>query len=271
LNSNKFDEVMGLETSENQKQFNPKFGVLWAASQRTTVRLAAFRTLRRLTHANQTIEPTQIAGFNQFFDDFIGTKAKRYGLGIDHQFSSDLFVGFELSQRDSDKPLIDSITGVTTRETNKEAMHRGYLYRILNSRWNIATEYFFGRATRDFTAGTSDEANPVKITTRFLPVGLNYHQPHGFFSKMAVNLVAQDVDFTTQQGVANDQARFATVDLMAGYRLAGRKTIASITVQNIFDRQFKFHDTSLSTETATPLLARFRPERSIFATVAFWF
>lgn len=271
LSNDNNDEATGLATNEHRNQFDPKLGLLWSPTPQTTVRLAAFRTLRRLTHANQTIEPTQIGGFNQFFDDIIGTKAKRYGLGIDHQFSSGLFVGTELSRRDSDRPLVDPGLGTVTVEANKEALHRVYLYRILNSRWNIATEYFFGRTTRDFTAGRADARNPIEITTRYLPISLNYHQPRGFFGKTAVNLVAQDVGFSTQQGVANDQAHFATVDLTAGYRLAGRKTIVSVTAQNIFDRQFKFHDTSLSTETSTPLLARFRPERSIFATVAFWF
>ena len=270
LNNDQFNHRTNLATTDAHKQFNPKFGLLWTLSQQTSLRLAAFRTLRRLTHTNQTIEPTQIAGFNQFFDNVIGTKAKRYGVGIDHQFSPNLFTGVELSWRDSTEPLQSGL-GATTSETNNEAMHRAYLYQILNPRWNISTEYFFGRLTRAFTAGQADALNPVEITTRYLPIGLNYHHPRGIIGKAAVNLVAQDVGFSTEQNVVGNYSRFTTVDLTAGYRLTNRKTIVSVTAQNIFDRQFNFHDTSISTETPTPLLARFRPERSIFATVAFWF
>lgn len=262
LERNTFDSLSKLKTSEERRQFNPKFGVLWMPTRQTTVRLAAFRTLRRLTHANQTIEPTEVAGFNQFFDDFIGTKAKRYGLGLDHRFSSHLFAGAEISRRDSEVPGSGS---------NKETMHRAYLYRILSPRWNVAADYFFARHTRNFLAGAALPRNPVELTTQYLPLSLNYHHPGGFFGKAAANAVAQRVGFSTQQGVATDRSHFMTVDLTAGYRLAGRKTLVSVTAQNIFDRQFNFHDTSLSTETSTPLLARFRPERSVFASVAFWF
>lgn len=181
---------------------------------------------------------------------------------MDHQISSGFFAGIELSRRDSEVPVLGS---------NKEAMHRAYLYRIFNPRWNVTSEYFFGRLTRAYTSGRADTRNPVELTTRYLPVGVNYHHPQGAFGKAVVNLVAQDAGFSTQQAVASDQSRFATIDFTVGYRLAGRKTLVSITAQNIFDRQFNFHDTSLSTETSTPLLARFRPERSIFASAAFWF
>lgn len=271
VTSDLFDEATVLATHEDHSQFNPKFGLLWTPTQQTTVRLAAFRTLRRLTHANQTIEPTQIAGFNQFFDDIIGTKAKRYGIGFDHQFSASRFAGVEFSRRDSDRQVIDPGLGTTTQVANDEALHRAYLYQILNPRWNVAIEYFYGHASRDFSEGVADSTDPVKLTTHYLPLSLNYHQPRGFFSKTALNLVSQRIAFATEQELARDKATFTTMDITLGYRLPSRKTILSVTAQNIFDNQFDFHDTSLSTETPTPLLARFRPERSVFANVAFWF
>lgn len=271
LSSEQFDAASGLETRDERKQLNPKLGVLWLASPHTALRVAAFRTLRRLTHANQTIEPTQVAGFNQFFDDLVGTDARRYGIGLDHQFSPQLFAGVELSRRDSEKPVIDAALGAVTEVGNHELMHRAYLYRLLGLRWNVAAEYFFTRYTSDFTAGAADPRNPVELTTHYLPLSLNYHAPHGFFGRATLNLMAQHAGFSTETGVANDRSHFTTADLTLGYRLAGYRTVVSITAQNIFDTQFDFHDTSLSTETPTPLLARFRPERSVFANVAFWF
>ena len=66
----------------------------------TTLRAAAFRVLKRFFVTNQTLEPTQLAGFNQFFDDLDGTDSTRYGFGLDQRFSPDLYGGFELSWRD---------------------------------------------------------------------------------------------------------------------------------------------------------------------------
>ena len=60
-------------------QFNPKFGATWNPFPNTTVRAAAFRILKRTLITDQTLEPTQVAGFNQFFDDVNATDAWRYG------------------------------------------------------------------------------------------------------------------------------------------------------------------------------------------------
>ena len=54
---------------EDTNQFNPKFGIIWNPFPGTTVRAAAFRVLKRTLITDQTLEPTQVAGFNQFFDD----------------------------------------------------------------------------------------------------------------------------------------------------------------------------------------------------------
>ena len=61
-------------------------------------RAAAFRVLKRTLITDQTLEPTQVAGFNQFFDDLNGTDAWRYGGAIDQKFTKDLFGGVEFSK-----------------------------------------------------------------------------------------------------------------------------------------------------------------------------
>ena len=66
---------------EERSQFNPKFGITWNPFPSTTVRAAAFRVLKRTLITDQTLEPTQVAGFNQFFDDPNVTEAWRYGAG----------------------------------------------------------------------------------------------------------------------------------------------------------------------------------------------
>jgi len=106
-------------------QPNPKLGLLWNATPDTTLRLAALRMFKRSLVADQTIEPTQVAGFNQFFDDPTRTDARRYGLGLDHKFSSNLLAGAELSMRDLRIPL-DFPTRVEVVRWKEESL-RGYL------------------------------------------------------------------------------------------------------------------------------------------------
>jgi hypothetical protein len=81
-------------------QVNPKFGLIWNITQETTLRLAAFRTLTRSLLNEQTIEPTQVAGFNQFFDDTSATESRRIRIALDQKFLSTLYGGIEASKRD---------------------------------------------------------------------------------------------------------------------------------------------------------------------------
>jgi len=69
------------------------------------LRLAYIETVKRALLVDQTIEPTQVAAFNQFFDDQPGTRAKRYGIGIDARFASTVYGGVEASNRDLVVPL----------------------------------------------------------------------------------------------------------------------------------------------------------------------
>jgi hypothetical protein len=90
----------------NQQQINPKFGLIWSPFPRTTLRAAIFRTLERALISDQTIEPTQVAGFNQFFFDGEGTSAWRYGIAVDQRVSNNIYAGVEYSQRELDVPFI---------------------------------------------------------------------------------------------------------------------------------------------------------------------
>jgi hypothetical protein len=78
-------------------QLSPKLGLVWSPNERLTFRAALFRTLNRSLVEGKTVEPTQIAGFNQLYDDPFGTEAIRGGLGVDYRFGRDLFGGVEIS------------------------------------------------------------------------------------------------------------------------------------------------------------------------------
>ncbi|WP_052700152.1 TonB-dependent receptor domain-containing protein [Methylocucumis oryzae] len=80
-----------VQESKDINQINPKLGVMWTPWRNTTLRAAWFSTLKRALINNQTLEPTQVAGFNQFYDDFNATKSWRYGVGLDQKFFTGCF------------------------------------------------------------------------------------------------------------------------------------------------------------------------------------
>src|SRR5207247_1348591 len=92
--------------SVKRRRLSPKFGLVWSPRPETTIRLAAFSSVKRRLIGNQTIEPTQLAGFNQFFTGFDalfgdrdGTISNRACLGLDQKISQQAFVGGEITAR----------------------------------------------------------------------------------------------------------------------------------------------------------------------------
>ncbi len=113
-----------------RQQFNPKAGVTWSPTPSTEVRVAALRTLHRALVSSQTIEPTQVAGFNQFFADAEGEDAVRYGIAVDQKLGGQWFAGAEMSWRNLNVPItfITEDGPLVERFDRKEQLGRAYLY-----------------------------------------------------------------------------------------------------------------------------------------------
>ncbi len=157
-------------------KFNPKLGLSWEFIPDTTLRAAAFRTVKRSLISNQTVEPTQVAGFNQFYDDPEGTVTKRYGVALDQVFSPDLAAGMEYSWRDLDVPRIQVTPVPDVIESDwQERFGRAYLLWTPHPRLSIGAEYQYERFARtdDFTG----ELEATRVRTNKLPLSINYFHP----------------------------------------------------------------------------------------------
>ncbi len=137
---------------DGKNEVNPKFGVEWNPMPGTTVRAAAFKTLKRTLVTDQTLEPTQVAGFNQFFDDPNGTSSWRYGAGIDQKFTRDVFAGAEFSKRDVKSPfIIRRPGGMPTRccqhEDIKEYLGRAYAFWTPHPWWAFSAQYLYEKTS----------------------------------------------------------------------------------------------------------------------------
>ncbi len=76
------DEIRDPVFPDVIRQTNPKAGITLNLWRGGSMRAAAYRVMRMPLVGEQTIEPTQIAGFNQFYDDVLATKAERRRSGI---------------------------------------------------------------------------------------------------------------------------------------------------------------------------------------------
>lgn len=248
----------------DSKEFNPKLGLQWNINDNVRLRIAAFETMKRPLVVDQTVEPTQIAGFNQFFDDINGTKTKRYGIGVDSRLADKLYGGAEISRRDLEVPSFPlmntedpNIIEDPNIEDQQEDFYFAYLYWIPHPNWALRTEYQFEKLE-------AENLNPSQIKTTSVPLAIRYFRPSGLFGELSMTYVKQKVDFEQSSTNTINSDNFFLFDAIVGYRLPKRRGILSLEARNLFDQEFHFQDMSFRTsqQWKNP---QFIPERLIFA------
>ena len=239
------------EDFNDTNQPNPKVGVVWNPFPATTVRAAAFRTLKRTLITNQTLEPTQVAGFNQFFDDFDATDAWRYGAAIDQKFTRDVFGGVELSQRDLKVPFFnveDPANPILHREDWRERQARAYLFWTPHPWLALRLEYLFERFT---TEGFTDQ--PKELNTHRVPVGISFFHPSGLSAALKATYFNQHGTFVRNDtSIRSGSDDFVTVDVALSYRLPMRYGLITIGATNLFDQEFRFFDRDVANPSVIP-------------------
>lgn len=265
------DFLDGATSDEDRDQFNPKLGLTWNPVPATTLRAALFRTLRRPTvsrlNTEATLEPTQVAGFNQFFADAEGDAAWRYGLAVDQTFSPKLHGGAEWSARDLDVVFfnVPGLVPAVTRRDWKEQIARAYLYWTPHPRISLSGELLYEWFDRDTTGDLAGVEQFTELQTLRVPIGVRYFHPCGFKAAFTATYVDQDGDFTVPDDfgdvvIVPGEDQFWVVDASIGYRLPKRYGIVTLEAKNLFDEEFNFQDTD-------PANPRIIPDRLILLSL----
>jgi tetratricopeptide (TPR) repeat protein len=256
----------------DRDQINPKIGLIWNPYHGTTLRAAFFRVLKRQLISNQTIEPTSVAGFNQFFDDDNGTDSWRYGIAFDQKIGGSIYVGAEYSRRQLDVPFRKTTIPpppappipVTTDEEDEweEDLIRSYIYWTPLTWLALKAEYQY----EDFAKKEYMPENIENLTTHRLPLGISIFCPFGVVAKVKTTYVNQKGDFLNPflLTTSSDRDSFWVTDASIGYRLPKRRGIITLEARNLFNNNFKFQDTD-------PKNPAIYPERMILGrfTIAF--
>ena len=253
------------------RRFNPKLGLQWQALEGLNLRAAWFRTVRRPILVSQSLEPTQVAGFNQFFDDANGTKTELYGVGVDASFSPRLSMGAEYFHRELGWPIFSVSQNRLERFNRDEHLVRGYVYWAPSEHWALSVEPQFERFLRGADdPGIVQAGDFRKVETILLPVSLRRFGPRGLFAAVTATGVSQEIAPAPGVELERDEDEFLLVDLSVGYRLPKRQGILSIGVENVFDREFFYQDINMQSPGALAQ-PRFIPDRRIIARATFAF
>ncbi len=254
------------EGALQQHKLNPKLGVQWDITDRVRLRSALFRTVKPALIANRTIEPTQVAGFNQFFDDFNGAEAWRYGAGLDVRLADTVYAGTEVVRRDLDSPYF--LGRVARTADLDEGEFRTYLYWTPTAELGISGEIELTSFDHNETA-----FNPTQIETLAIPLAVQYFNPSGFFAGIVGTFARQDVNRPPPGQTATNEGseNLFLIDGAIGYRLPQRRGQISLEVRNVFDSNFSYQDDTFRTQGDESQVSRYIPRRTIFSrfTISF--
>jgi len=248
-------------------QVSPKFGLTSTYPEAgLTLRAAVFSRLAPSIGRLQTLEPTQVSGFNQFYEDVGGTQSWNYGVGFDQQFLSKIFFGGswimrhldvpeatcldpnEFSGCASDDPLVHPATELAIRHSDVD---------LASAYFNVLIgKYVAGSITWELDQRSFDAIQVSQLglyqdyqkTERYRPQ-VRVFLPIGFFASVAGTYRTQRVDeyedLTTQQTVRVERPKFWTMDAEVGWRLPNRLGFVTLEGTNITDREFDFYEQSL--------------------------
>jgi tetratricopeptide (TPR) repeat protein len=246
-------------------QFNPKVGLTWSLGSGTTLRAAWFKALKRTLITDQTLEPTQVAGFNQFYDDPTATASDVWGAAIDQKFGSRVFGGLEYTARDLTIPHLLLENGVEWTVTDKpgnESVARAYLFAAA-ARWlTIAAEYQYENIERDPELFLSFS----KAKTERVPLSVRFFLPSGFGALVGATYLKQEGEFRPATGFdfLPGERSFWVFDAALRYVLPKRYGHIVAGVNNLTDEKSTYEATDSRN-------LGIRPGRFVYARVVLAF
>jgi len=244
-------------------EFSPKLGLTATLGSGTTIRAGAYRRLAPFLGRLQTLEPTQVAGFNQFFEDVGGTRSWNYGVGIDQQLARRVFLGASYVYRDLEVPeaycdratefnpfsgCAGFVPSVIELRDNEERYLRGYLGGTV-SRW-IALSIGYDDWDREFdtTFVTPTGVFQDRVRTERIRPEVRLFVPMGLFFRLRGTWYDQKVDQFDTIGIPDRtvvQSDFRTLDAAIGYRLPKRWGSFVIEGRNLDNEKFEFYERSI--------------------------
>jgi hypothetical protein len=255
-----------LSNQEDERgRLSPKFGLDWTLPEGTRFRADFTRSMGGLINDSSTsIEPSEVAGFNQSFRSLIPQSAgfgtppamlfETYGVGVDHKFPTGTYVDVEgqmLTSRGNQ--LIGAWTGTPALTLNdldqtqyfQEKDAFASISQLLGKEVSVGARY-----TLTAVDVTANDFSPVTRTTylqnhenstlnEFSLFG-NYYLPCGFFSQAQANWWIQHNAYNNfaAGGVSEPGNDFWQCNLYAGYRFPRRHVELAVGLVNIFNQGY---------------------------------
>jgi len=244
-----------INSSTTIENTNPKIGARLSLTDKIIVNFAYISSLKRNITANQTVEPTQVSGFNQFFDDFNGSKIHNYSFSFKYQSSQNLYTGLSFTTREISFPIYAN---------NKAAFHdieeytkNVYLYYNLNLNTSLSFEYtqekFKNKVIR-----------PREVNNQYVRFGFNYQ----FNNILSTTASIQKINQKYRNLTVENNDKFIIVNAEFKYQLSNQNGEIITGVKNVFFEKFNFYNVNLTGQEKEPL---FNQSRYIYINYSYQF
>lgn len=237
-------------TPVEYSRLNPKLGLQWQIVPWLAVRAAHVGTTKHQLIVEETIEPTQVAGFAQFYDDFNRSESDLNAVALDVTPMDGVFGLLEYLERDTSE--------VQTSNSLHEKSFRAELAAIINDRWTASVG--FTRQEDDFR-GTE----VFELATNQVPISMFYSNPNGLFGQ--VNWTVFDQAFRPL-GSPRIDTRFNAVSAALGYRWNRDRNRFVVGVDDALDDVDEYRDDRHKSNDRLNVYRPFVPGRSFWASIA---
>jgi len=218
------------ESTKKIKKSSPKLGLAWKLSDYSGFRLTYSKNIKKKLINASTIEPTELAGFNQFYDDLGGTIASQYSIGYDQRFGRKAFVGFSLTRRDMEVPIF--LISNTVVEKWEEHVVNAYAATVLTKNFSVNLNYIYD----DFDQPQELVNKPFDITSHVVPIDFRFNSGRLTLSLATSYLDQKVYTNTTMQGDS-----FVLTDMYLTYQFS-KNTHIRLDVKNVFDEYAAYQE-----------------------------
>jgi tetratricopeptide (TPR) repeat protein len=238
------------------ERINGKLGIVTRLATGTTLRSAFFQGVSGSKYDRESLAPTQFAGFNQVFDDPTGTRWRRAAVGLDQRFAGGITAGLEASGRILNVPMFSTGSSIELGRWN-EQLHRAHVAVPFGHKVALSAEWRHEETQTD--ANPDYRGLPYKVRTDLVPLRLWLKSGPAdvLVENWAVRQHAAQLD-----GAGSDlhaSSTFSTTNLRVSMPIVSNRLTATLGLYNVFDRQFRFHNTDLNGDPKVPL---FYPQRT---------
>ena len=229
-----------------KNQANPKIGLSFTAKPGTTLRGAWFKTLKRTLVTDQTLEPTQVAGFNQFFDDPSATAVEGLGRRRRPEVRRRRSSGAS-STRGGSSTIPQTFSADERRLRGGGAGGRRAPGPGLPLRRSPSLVDLRGRVpVREVRRGPARPSSPsARSRPTGCPLSARFFHPSGWGAFLGATYLKQDGEFRTSTGseFLPGQTDFWVVDAALRYRLPKRYGFLVAGVNNLTDERSTYQAT----------------------------